>query len=75
MHAINAHIHLQYLKENNLLARDFWEEGTVSVSVWKVSVLGLFEALRPDLHNLLLVGSNFLCRWNSTEASWHSFSS
>ncbi len=36
MRAINAHIHIQFLNEHNLRGRDFWEEGAVTVSIWKV---------------------------------------
>jgi hypothetical protein len=36
MKAINGHIHVTYLQENNLTGKDYWDQGTVALSLWKV---------------------------------------
>jgi hypothetical protein len=39
MKALNGHVHVLYLRENKLSGKDFWDEGSVSLTLWKVSIL------------------------------------
>ena len=36
MKAINGHIHVTYLQENKLTGKDYWDQGQVALSLWKV---------------------------------------
>lgn len=36
MKALHGHVHIQYLRENKLLGKDFWDEGVIGLSLWKV---------------------------------------
>lgn len=36
MKAINGHIHMKFVKESNLLGNDFWDDGKLQLSLWKV---------------------------------------
>eukprot|EP00981_Chlorochromonas_danica_P001432 scaffold299_cov162-Ochromonas_danica.AAC.5 len=36
MKAINGHIHLCFVKEHHLFGQDFWENGQLQLSLWKV---------------------------------------
>lgn len=37
MKALNGHVHVLYLKESKLLGKDYWDEGQIALSLWKVS--------------------------------------
>ena len=39
MRAINAHIHIQFVEEQEIDEEDYWDKGVVALSVWKVRIL------------------------------------
>ena len=41
MKAINSHIHVQFLFENGIDEKDYWDEGEVAVTIWKVCLITL----------------------------------
>jgi hypothetical protein len=36
MKALNGHVHVQYIHEHRLHGKDYWDEGKVELTLWKV---------------------------------------
>lgn len=56
--AINSHIHVRYVNENQLTDKDFWNEGKVTLSIWKVRFclinLFIFSLFYINIFNLFV---------------------